>query len=383
MVKWQKVLLIILLLAGCKKPFEPPGALSDKNKYLVIDGIINSGRDSTFIKLSLTKKFDTVVVIDPETNARVTVESDANANYPLVEIAPGTYSAAPLNLDNSHKYRLRIKTADNKEYVSDFVGVKNSPTIDSIGFKAQNDGVHIYTNTHDATNTTRYYRWEYNEDWKFHSFYHSFWIGSAPRDTTQSVYYCFSKDVSSAILIASSAKLSNDIIYQAPIINIPLTSEKIQVKYSVLVRQYALTSDAYNFWEKLQNNTDRLGSIFDAQPSINQTNYHCVSNPNELVVGYLSVGSYSSKRIFITTDQLSPGYQVTNAFGCKLDTEFYYHPRLGEPNLGDPGSGYTSIDAFYIVPLAPFGAPSELEYSSTICSDCTARGVKAPPPFWK
>src|SRR5471030_1513182 len=160
MIKWRNILLIFLLFASCKKAFTPSGALSSTAKYLVIEGLINSGSDSTFIKLSRTKIFDTVVNIDVETGAQVNVESDANNTYPLTETAPGTYSAAPLNLDNTHKYRLNIKTADNKNYVSDFVAVKNSPPIDSVGFKAQQDGVHIYVNSHDGANATRYYRWE-------------------------------------------------------------------------------------------------------------------------------------------------------------------------------------------------------------------------------
>lgn len=378
MLKWQKILLIVLLITGCKKAFNPLGVLSETNKYLVIDGVINTGTDSTFIKLSRTKKFDTVIVIDPERNAQVSVESDANTSYPLSEITPGTYSAAPLNLDNAHKYRLRIKTTENKTYVSDFVAVKNSPPVDSVGFIAQNDGVHIYVNSHDATNATRYYRWEYNEDWQFHSFYESFLRGMQPR------YQCFSKDVSNSIVIASSVKLSNDVIYQAPIVTLPSTSEKIETKYSILVKQYALTSDAYDFWTKLQKNTDRLGSIFDAQPSVNQTNYHCLTNPNEVVVGYLSVGSPSTKRIFITADQLLPSYGPLNVNGCKLDTAYYYHaPYYTDPAILGPNSGNSAIEGFYVVPLGPFGAPNFYTYSTNICDDCTLRGGLNPPLFWR
>jgi hypothetical protein len=48
-------LLIWLVIAatGCKKPFNPI-VLSTSNSYLVVEGMINSGSDSTFIKLSHT-----------------------------------------------------------------------------------------------------------------------------------------------------------------------------------------------------------------------------------------------------------------------------------------------------------------------------------------
>jgi hypothetical protein len=390
MIKWLPALLIVVLFIGCKKAFNPPGALANTNKYLVVDGIINSGSDSTFIKLSRTKEFSIPIVLDHETGAQVSVESDANSSYPLSEISPGTYSAAPLNLNNSHKYRLRIKTSDNKEYLSDFVAVKNAPPVDSVGFKAQSDGVHIYVNTHDGNNATRYYRWEFNEAWQFHSWYQSFWIGTGRRQQDQYRYYCFSGDTSRSILIGSSAQLSSDVIFQAPIATVPANSEKIEAKYSILVKQYALTIDAYNFWTNLEKNNEEMGSIFDAQPSVNQTNYHCLSDPGEIVVGYLSVGSSSSKRIFITASQLLPSYQPADAYGCRIDTEYaskapnYNHPP-GEtaPNLSDPNSGYTSIEGLFYSPPLPFGAPNAITYSTTICDDCTVRGTLTAPAFWK
>ena len=375
MIKWRTALLIVLLIAACKKPFNPTGALGNTGKYLVIDGVVNAGSDSTFIKLSRTMNFDTARTPPPETKAQVTVESDGNTTYPLTEATPGTYSAAGLNLDITHKYRVRIKTSNNEEYLSDYVVVKNAPPVDSVGFKDQNGGVQIYVNTHDGSNATRYYRWEYNEDWQFHSYYHA--------DGAVDTYHCFAKDVSSAILTATSAKLTADVIYQAPIATIPLTSEKVEVKYSILVRQYALTSDAYSFWDNLQKNNAGLGTIFDPQPSLNQTNYHCITNPAQTVIGYLSVGSYSTKRIFIAASQLSPGYKEINYFGCRLDTEFYYHPKPGEPVLDGSRSGFAAVEHIYTAPLAPFGGPSETTYSTTVCVSCLVRGTQQVPSFWK
>jgi hypothetical protein len=377
MIKWQGLLLIVLLFAGCKKAFTPPGALKDTNNYLVIDGTINSGNDSTFIKLSRTKKFSIPIVIDKETGAQVTVESDANNSYPLTEISPGTYSAAPLNLNNSHKYRLRIKTANSEEYLSDFVVVKNSPPIDSVGFAAKPNGVQIYANTHDATNNTHYYRWEYTEAWKFHSTYESFFDGSAPR--TNYVYYCYAKDTSSYIVLASTTQLSSDVVYQTPITAIAPSSEKIQIRYSIEVKQYALTIDAYNFWNNLHKNSETNGSIFDAQPSDNQTNYHCVTNPGKFVAGYLSAGGTATKRIFINRDQLLPAYNPGYAHACSIETLYY----ASGYNILSDTLNYTALDGQYYSPFPPFNAPSSVTYTTRDCADCTSRGVTKVPYFWK
>src|SRR6185437_7203202 len=122
------LICIILFALACKKAFMPALSASDNGSYLVIEGTISGAADSTIIKLSRTKKIDTLKTIIPELNATIVVESDANTPYPLSATATaGAYACAPITLDPAHKYRLRIKTADSKEYLSDFVAVKNAP----------------------------------------------------------------------------------------------------------------------------------------------------------------------------------------------------------------------------------------------------------------
>jgi hypothetical protein len=391
MKKYVIALFIVLIAVGCKKPFIPQEIKSGANRYLVIEGVINSGSDSTFIKITRTQKVDTIHTVNPETNATVSVESDANSNFKLTEITAGTYAAPPINLDGAHKYRLRIITSDRREYVSDFVPVKNSPAIDSVGFVAQPTGVQIYVNTHDAANATQYYRWDYFETWQFHSIYvstlYSNLIDSIKdRSLSQQVYDCFASDISSNVVLASSTKLARDIIYQAPVTTISSSSEKIETKYSILVKQYALTSDAYAFWQNLQNNTEKLGSIFDVLPSENMSNFHCITNPNEFVVGYLSVGSPSSKRIFITAGQLPKSYSPTYPSACELDTSFFDptgHPgNIPSTEFIPANSPYTPINDLYPVPDL-FGLPYAITFSTVLCTDCTVRGTKTQPAFWK
>jgi hypothetical protein len=387
MRNWQKILWLVLIAVGCKEPFIPNLPTSNNIRYLVIEGSI-SMNDSTLIRLTRTKKVDTLRKIYPETGAAVTIETDANASYQLAEIRTGMYAAPPLDLDASRKYRLRIKTVDNKEYVSDFVAVKNAPPIDSVGFAAQPSGVRVYVNAHDAANTTRFYRWEFTEDWQFHSKYLStYYNGGDPRAVEDQIYYCFSNDSSTNIVLASTTKLASDIVYQAPVTVIPANSEKIEKKYSILVKQYALTPDAYAFWLNLQKNTEKLGSIFDVQPSETQSNFRCVSNPTETVVGFLSAGNASYKRIFITADQLLPTYSPKYPGDCDLDTAFL-NPKTPQQVIStnifnQNNSLYLAVSGLYLPPPNPFGKPTALTYSTLLCVDCTLRGTKVPPPFWR
>jgi hypothetical protein len=165
---------------------------------------------------------------------------------------------------------------------------------------------------------------DYQETWIIHANFASYFKSNG--DTVlgkdminDNITDCWQSDSSSTLVLGSSAKLSQDVIADFPVISVPSTSEKVGDEYSIQVRQYALTADAYNFYVNLKKNTEQLGSIFDALPSEISGNIHSVANPSEPVIGYINVGSISSRRIFVTTRQLP--HWVTTPFytGCKLE----------------------------------------------------------------
>src|ERR1700761_3256910 len=118
-------LIIIAAFASCKKPYTPN--VGSFSPHLVVEGVINPGPDSTVVYLSHTTNISSVTTLSPLAHATVTVESNQNVSYPLTEKITGKYIAPNLNLDITHQYRLRIKTPDNQQYLSDFVPVKITP----------------------------------------------------------------------------------------------------------------------------------------------------------------------------------------------------------------------------------------------------------------
>lgn len=395
---WGATMLVTCV--SCRKPYDPP-AISATNSYLVIEGVINAGSDSTFIKLSRTVRISNKVIANPETGATLTVEDDRKISYPLTEINKGNYVSRGLNLDNSHKYRLRIRTTDNKQYLSDYVEVLNSPLIDSISYDLGGaltiPGLNLYVSTHDQTNKIAYYRWDYQETWIVQSYYASYFKSNG--DTVlgrifpaDNITQCWQSDTSSTIVLGSSAKLSRNVVYKQPLISISSTSEKLRSKYSILVRQYALTQDAYNFYVNMKKNTEQLGSIFDALPSVNNGNIHSVTDPAESVIGYISVGSTSSKRIFISNQQL-PAWKTDTSFyaGCHLafgsaQPCCYYN--FGGVNQVDYYINYNiNGDKNPLIPIDAIGMPGHppIGYTASTreCVDCTVRGINKPPAFWQ
>jgi hypothetical protein len=76
------LMFVIAIAASCKKPYAPPVIKADNN-YLVVEGVIAAGGDSTNIKLSRTVKLADSVNINPEKGAKVVVQGDQNVTYPL------------------------------------------------------------------------------------------------------------------------------------------------------------------------------------------------------------------------------------------------------------------------------------------------------------
>src|ERR1700759_270048 len=113
------VTILLIAIMGCKKPYNPKSISSAPN-YLVIEGVINTGADSTIIKLTHTINVTATTKPSPELGAVVTVENDQGKTFSLKEIGNGKYGLPPLNLGTGPNYRLRVKTLSGKEYLSEF-----------------------------------------------------------------------------------------------------------------------------------------------------------------------------------------------------------------------------------------------------------------------
>lgn len=370
------LLAAVIALASCRESYDPP-VVSTDNKYLVVEGVLNVGAGPTDIQLTRTFKLDDTARLRPELNAIVTVEDEASTSMPLASMGNGSYHSPGLGLVAGNKYRLRIRTTDGKEFLSDYVVAKVAPEIDSVGWKRTTEGVRLYVNTGDPSNNTRYYRWDYDETYEIRSYYQSFYIyvNDIVRERTPSedVYKCWKSRNSREIILGSTARLQSDVVFEAPIHFIPQNDERLSVRYSILVRQYAIDKEGYEFYDLMKRNTENVGTVFDPQPSEVWGNIRCVSDPSEMVIGYVSASSVTSRRIFVenqelpgwTFPQYCPGIQVAN-HPDSLRTAFT--------------GGLSPYDAIY----AP-ASTAIIAYASSYkkCVECPARGGSTTrPSFW-
>lgn len=374
------LLTAAILCQRCKDPYVSPYK-APATGYLVVEGYISGNTTSQFsLTRSIALPGDSVM--PTENNATVLIEGSDNSSYPLTGMGNGIYSTIDtLNLNTSLEYRLSIKTTDGDQYLSDFVPVKPTPPIDSINWIQNSDNsIEIYANTHDPANNTRYYQWNFDQVYEYHSAESSdfYW----DKDTTppaiemrppgDQVFKCWTSGSSTNILIGNSTKLASDVIYRQPIKDIPPDDVQSSVLYTILVRQYSLTADGYNFLNLMQQNTESLGSIFDAQPSQITGNIHSTTNPSEKIIGWVSAGTVQSQRIWIYRYQINSAYVYKCPIPDTVMSDASKYPEVFGQGL------FTPIE-FGISPSGVKGWTSNY----TDCLVCTvAGGSNQPPSFW-
>ncbi|MBL7870879.1 MAG: DUF4249 domain-containing protein [Cyclobacteriaceae bacterium] len=367
----------MILLVGCIDPYSPP-VIEQGSAALVIDGFINVSGEST-IQLSRTQNLIDAEVPQVETGATLWLEDETGIKIYLFETEHGKYFLPAQNFA-SHTYRLNIQTQNLREYRSSFESVKISPAIDSVTWNlTDNNSVQIKVNTHDVGNEEGFYRWTFDETWLYTSADESIYVYDYPSRSVQlrtdNIYQCYRTDKSSDLLIESTIRLSKNIVRDYPLKRISPNSERLRYKYSILTRQYAITQDAFNYWQQLKKTTEDLGTLFGPIPGQVTGNFQSLNDSNEPVIGYFAIGSVTTKRIFISFLELpTPTFYDIPYRDCEIyslfnpDVQNFSGPYLlthGIPNPNGPG-----IIGYY--------------YGIASCIDCRlSGGVNTKPDFWE
>jgi hypothetical protein len=364
---------VSIILVACKEPFEPNLPVVPQG-YLVVEGFINA-KGPTEIKLSRTVSLDQKKLMKPELNAFVRVEGEDNTVFNFLAAANGRYTLGTLPINPQKKYRLYIKTPNGNEYRSDYCAVKITPPIDSVSWREEQDRVTIFASTHDPNKKSIYYLWDFDETWEIHS-PHPATVkvdNGRVRETTgndTSVSVCWKYDSSSTINLGSSAKLENDVVVLSPLTSHSKLDERFSVRYSVLVRQYAINKETYSFLDQMKKSTEMLGTIFDAQPTELRGNIRSLKDSSEQVVGIIYATTVEEKRIFVSSSQLTPGLRFK--LNCQLDTLDLIQTLRYFPSLL-PFEGMYSRTGTLVGTVA----------TANVCVDCRYRGGKLlKPTYW-
>ncbi|MGC1391902.1 MAG: DUF4249 domain-containing protein [Bacteroidales bacterium] len=368
----NKVILtsLLLLLNGCITQFVPK--TNEDKELLVVEGLITDQPGANTIKLSKSLPLGTSNIPNPAAGCVVTISDDLENTYNLKEVVAGTYVTDPTLFQGvvGRQYTLHIRTNAayyNHNFESAPVEMKPVPPIDSLYYEKRTiqegpenipsqEGCQVFLNTHDPTNRCKFYRWKYSETWEF----------ILPYLVTNRI--CWISDNSNIINIKNTSIIEDDKIDRYPINFISNQTDRLKVKYSILVNQYSLNEDEYNYWAKLQSFSEQIGGLYDMIPSAVPSNVFCIDDPKQEVLGYFSVSASSSKRIFIK-DHFAGLIDLYTA--CIADTVF-----------GGGAIPFLNSNVWVIitVPLPPPGY--RVTTYTKGCADCTVRGTLTEPDFW-
>lgn len=366
---------VSLILSSCVSQFIPE--INENREMLVVEGMITDQPEVNTIKLykslPLGDKMDAV----PASGYRVVITDDEFNYYELEEIytfggGGGTYVTDPEKFCGvaGKTYTLNINGrwgVDYNSYRSLPVKMLPAPPIDTLIYEKKtileiperdvlHEGCQIYLSTVDPENSCKYYKWDFTETWEFH----------LPYNVPNKV--CWISDNSGTIALKNTSVLSESRVTRFPINFISNETDRLKVRYSILVNQYSLNYEEFVYWEKIKSLSDNTGSLYDITPASIANNLYCVNDPNEKVLGYFSVAGKSSKRMFVN-DEFSGIVDLYNE--CPVDTVY----------------GYGEIDrlgtSFWVIETDMIGMLQFRVLTDNInCADCTVRGTNVKPDYW-
>ena len=358
---------------------------------VVIDGDINVG-DITTVTVGYTQP-----LLGEEQNTlppgvSVCVESESGEKYPGVmrEGQMNVFEVDTRSLDLNGKYRLVVSVPGRGNYISSYKKVLISPQIDSITYTVAEDreSAKIEVTTHnDDSDDFLYCKWNYVENWESNAVYPATLEYNKYEDTMrelspEEIYqrtYCFSEAKSVWTYIANTEKLSQNVIYKSILNEIPNTDTRVMKLYSISVVQKALDRDAYCYWDNIRKNTSGTGGLFGPQPSEMRGNIVCKENPDEVVIGYISVSTLTTKRAFIDWSK----EQIFKVDCAVVVVRHMEYTDQGEPiymwrkyyNWGYRPWVYYDYDGIPTKDKAYF---VEKEW----CTDCRTYSNSTRPDFW-
>jgi hypothetical protein len=369
-----------------------PPEVPETGDLIVIEGIVNTTDGVATVKVTHPIVLNSEDELEPETGATVTIRNENGKTYSLAETSPGNYALNGIDIPTGALCQLIVVTRTGGQYESDVVEMRKTPPIDSVYFNYLDNGLEVLVDTHDATGNSRFYQWTYSETWEYGSAFESnykivdggpFGKLVVPRAPADRVYRCWKTVPSTKITIASTTQLATDLVSAKQLMFIPVRHQKLSIKYSIIVKQRAVTEDEYIYLSQLQKTTESVGGLFDPQPSQVYGNVKRVSEKGGTAIGYFSGGSYDQKRIFQGFYELPPHLlKATPRGACALDSVCLFPPNFSPIKC--------SIDIANISPTEYLVAElnqgiSVVGFTKTTaeCADCrTQGGVLTRPDFW-
>ncbi len=381
LVYYISFLILISTTISCIEEFNA-GTIEFEDA-IVIEASITNEFSFQRILLSRTHKFEENGP-KAESGATIQITSSSNTTYTFHETEPGIYlSDIQFSAQPTIGYQLSINSSNGRVYTSESTQItSSSSSIDNIyALRETNedgvDGIVVYLDSSDPTNSSKFYGYEFEETyqiiaprWVSDQFIITnqnpieFTIG--PR--TQEERECYKIIKSQGRLVARTNLLSEDRISKFLVKFFPIDDIRNNSRYSILVKQYTISTQSHSFLETLNNLSSSESLFSQNQPGFLAGNIFSVNNPDEKVLGFFEVSSIAQERIFFNrSDYTIERYPWVTCEPYLISSQSIPLSGLIRTNKVSYYSGGDDV---------PFMVVNRL------CGDCTELGSNIKPDFW-
>lgn len=380
---------ILWFFLACVEPYEPTTETFES--AIIVEGIITSEFKNQEIKLSqaYALEVDTISYIN---GAQIEVFLSTGENFNFQNTENGIYkSVVPFKAEEGVGYHLEIQ-ANGKLYKSGEEMISGDNNLENASAeRALNDdgelGVAIFAETH-AGDDSKFFRYTYEETYKIVSPFTSdkkfimneegfAELVDVPEDEEREI--CYNTLKSKKGILNDRTYLSQD--DQKVLIKfLDVNDKKIFTRYSILVKQNVISSEAYRYFRTLDELSNSESIFSQNQPGFLAGNIYQIDNPNAKVVGYFAVSKEAEKRIFFSFEDIfSPDDKPDPTDDCVIVAPLPQQP-------GDYDTYVSSGQLQYLGYAPPSGDPFKpngpYNLVSTRCIDCKVLGTPEKPEFW-
>ena len=384
------LILMTLMFSACVEPFDIKTETFES--ALVIEGTITDKMETQQIKLSRTFRLEEEGPA-PENNAQVKVIGDNGTEYFFTPIGEGIYqSNIQFDAQTGVNYSLEIITQDGSAYASNPSTINGTSVIADFSAKRtfqpmngiDTEGIAILVDSRSTSTNNSYYRYTYEETYEIRSRYnitHKLVVtadgGFAIVQKEAPDHICYTTKFSKDIILTKTNILTDNNIERSLVHFIDKKSRVTAYRYSILVRQYSLSREAYEFYKILRELSGSESLFSQNQPGFINGNVFSVDNSKEKVLGYFSVSAVDSKRLFFS---FSDFFDYSEFPLRELDCSISRPAILNLPWLVESGAVQ-----FIGIPNGNF--PDEkgtgpYRVAPSFCIDCTISGTTEVPEFW-
>jgi hypothetical protein len=328
----SKLVLILLTFASCEDYYNPH--LDSVPGLLVVESHFTNNLNQCYIKLTKSIDFYSSDQAGEIAGAKVELIERQGSSLTGIESSTGyfTFLSTPIP---GNKYFLRI-TCGNDIYESDKVVMPPLPTIDTLyteneiqkSYRTDDSGPTLVETPGrniciDApiTSSLEYYRFNWRSviEWGY--------AYPAPPIPQRILYGWKSRSQEGLFNLAGPKEFSvTDKVEQHPILfmnynYLTYLDSATQIKrgYIIIIDQYGITKETYDFYDKLNQQFTAEGSLFDPVMTQVTGNIHCTTDPTKTVAGFFDLNSYRQYRYFMDFGSNEESAVIQRRINRKVD----------------------------------------------------------------